>query len=415
MDALCLMFSRALDIIEAERFGISDRHSMRIAALCALMGRRQGYDDDALSALAVCALFHDNALTEYDLSERTGGLKKMGLRPHCEYGQRNVAWLPFARDVDGFILYHHETATGAGPFGKREGEFPLEAALIAAADSVDAAHHLQHMSGRNPGALRDAVAAQIGLNSTRYAMEALLDILDADTLESLRDEHIHETVARLLPPWKADVEDASVLRLACFIAHIVDCKSFFTRKHTEQIANRAWLMSEYYGYGNGERVQLYLAAALHDIGKIAVPLDVLEKPGKLDDSEFRTMKAHVRHTIDWLEGIQGLERISSWAGEHHEKLTGSGYPFGKQAPDLDFNSRLIACIDIYQAVCEQRPYHEARNHKDTMRVLWEMAWKGEIDRAIVKDLDEMMYGYSLRYLPPPDQCKDHIPNSFCRT
>jgi len=96
MDSLCIMFSKAFDIIEAELAGASEHHSLRVAALCAKMGKKSGYDDDALSALFFCALFHDNALTEYTLTQRLHGYKGIELRPHCEYGQRNVEWMPSA-------------------------------------------------------------------------------------------------------------------------------------------------------------------------------------------------------------------------------------------------------------------------------------------------------------------------------
>jgi HD-GYP domain-containing protein (c-di-GMP phosphodiesterase class II) len=401
MDALCVVFSKAFDVIEPEQIGTSEHHSKRVAALCSLMGGRMGFGSDAIAALATCALFHDNALSDYHLHGGKDGRQTTDLRLHCEYGQRNVARLPFTTSIDGFVLYHHERETGKGPFGKRAGEFPLEAALIAATDHVDANYHLQRIPASGLGALRDAIAADIGRISTRGAMEALLDVLDAETLESLRDENIHGSLEKLLPPWKVFAWDAHVLRLATFIAHVIDYKSHFTRQHTEQIANRAWLASGHYGYADEERIQLFLAAALHDIGKIATPLSVLEKPGSLTKEEFAVIQEHVRHTYDWLGEVEGLGKIRRWASEHHEKLDGSGYPLGLRAEEMDFNSRLMACIDVYQAVCEERPYHAARSHRETMPILYEMAGKGKLDEKIVKDMDIIMADHSLRDLPPP--------------
>jgi HD-GYP domain-containing protein (c-di-GMP phosphodiesterase class II) len=349
----------------------------------------------------VCALFHDNALTEYALSLQEGRSQKVNFRLHCEYGQRNIAWLPFTKSIDGFVLYHHECENGTGLFGKRAGEFPHEAALIAATDAIDAAHHLQQIPASGLGALRHKIAAAIGRCSTRSAMEALLDVLDAETLESLRDENIHGTAKKLLPSWKLPVEDVNVIRLARFISLVVDCKSHYTRKHTEQIANRAWLMGGHYGHTDAERAQLFLAAALHDIGKIAIPLEILEKPGSLTREEFAVIQMHARHTCDWLGEVEGLGKVRQWASEHHEKLDGSGYPQGLRAEELEFNSRILACIDVYQAVSEERPYHAARNHQEAMPILYEMADQGKLDPRIVKDMDELMADWSLREIPSP--------------
>ena len=401
MDKLCIVFSRAFDIIEKEQLGASELHSMRVAALCARMGKKLGFDDDAVSGIAVCAMFHDNALTEYHLSRKEGEQRDRNMILHCEKGQSNASWLPFRKSIDGFILYHHECGTGEGPFKKREGEFPFEAALIAAADAVDATHHLQTISADRLQALRDRLSTNAETYSTRGAMDILLETLDKDALESVRDENISQTLDINLPRWEVDVNDPGIIRAAGFISRIIDYKSEFTQKHTSQIANRAWLSAGHYGYDSEEKAALFLAASLHDIGKIATPIGILEKPGKLDDDEFMIIKNHVKNTRDLLSKVPNLEFITNWAADHHEKLDGSGYPLGKKADDLDFNSRLMACIDIYQAVSEARPYHDARPHEDTMPILYDMAAKGFIDREIVKDFDNIMAEYSMRDVPSP--------------
>ena len=399
MNSLCMMFSKAFDIIEAELAGASEYHSLRVASMCAKMAKYEGYDNESLLALMTCALFHDNALTEYTLSQGTVKYKRIDLKPHCELGQRNIEWLPFTKNVDGFILHHHSSENGRGPFGVKE--FPHEAALIGAVDIVDVTYQLQRVPLDELDKLKNKIAARIGKFSTKKAVETLLLVLNKETLESLRDENIYATMRELFPVWKAQMGDESVLDLAKFIAHIIDCKSRYTYKHSEQIANRAWLMGEYYGYTREEKIQLYLAAALHDIGKIATPLKVLEKRGKLDKNEYIIIMDHVRHTYDWLSKVEGLGKMWLWASEHHERLDGTGYPFGKRDVDLDFNSRLLACVDIYQAACEDRPYHAARSHEDTMPILYNMAEKGLIDKKIVKGLDETMAEYSLRDIPFP--------------
>ena len=401
MDKLCIVFSRAFDIIENEQLGASELHSMRVAALCARMGRKLGFDDDAVSGIAICAMFHDNALTEYHLSRGEGAERDRNMILHCEKGQSNASWLPFRKSVDGFILYHHECGTGEGPFKKREGEFPFEAALIAAADAVDATHHLQTISDDGLAALRDRLSEQAEKYSTRGAMDILLETLDKDALASLRDESISQTLDHSLPRWEVDISDPGIIRAAGFISRIIDYKSEFTQKHTSQIANRAWVSAGYYGYKPDEKAALFLAASLHDIGKIATPIGILEKPGKLDDDEFSIIKNHVRNTRDLLSEVPDFESIINWAADHHEKLDGSGYPLGKKAKELDFNSRLMACIDIYQAVSEARPYHGARPHEETMPILYDMASKGFIDGEIVKDMDAVMAEYSMRDLPSP--------------
>jgi HD-GYP domain-containing protein (c-di-GMP phosphodiesterase class II) len=401
MGELVQAVAAALEIVEKELIGVSTYHGKRIAALCALMGREIGMEEEEIKTVTTCALFHDNALTEHILYEKEHNKGEVSFRFHCESGQRNVEMLPFKSDVSGLVLYHHEQANGRGPFGKREGEFPPGAELIAIADMIDSRHHIQRIPPECISTIYKDIEEHAGERYTKTAANAMLAVLDTDALLSLNDENINKTAVQLLPEWQVAVEDDALMRLAELSARIIDHKSPFTRKHSVQIANRVWVMSGYYGFDNEMRAKSYLAAALHDLGKLATPNEILDKPGKLTDEEYGIIKDHVRGTHDMLCGITGFEEICRWAASHHEKLDGTGYCFGKKADELDFTDRMIACTDIYQAVCEERPYHPGRTHAKTMPILWQMANRGFIDSEIVKDFDTVMAEYNDTDVPPP--------------
>jgi HD-GYP domain-containing protein (c-di-GMP phosphodiesterase class II) len=401
MDSIIRAIVSSLDSVEHELAGASPNHGIRIAVLCSKMAKILGKSPDEITSLAICAMLHDNALTEYILAQRTGGHHDPVMKKHCEYGQRNVNELCFKTDVKDFILYHHERADGNGPFGIREGEGPLEAELIAIADSIDVAHHLQTLEPDDLSAVREIIAADTEKRFSKTAAQAMLEILDWPTILSLKDDVIRETADAAFIPWIVDMEAASIFGLAGFMARIIDYKSVFTQRHSTQIANKAWLMGRYYRYEPALRSELYLAAALHDVGKLEIPVTILEKPDKLTDNEFLIIKSHVRQTWELLKDIDGFQTISQWASNHHEKLNGRGYPFGKKADELDFNSRLITCLDIYQAVSEERPYHPGRNHAETMQILRTFADKGEIDGNIVNDINNALAAYDGKDVPAP--------------
>jgi HD-GYP domain-containing protein (c-di-GMP phosphodiesterase class II) len=404
IDSLIKSIAAALDIVEGGLLGASTNHGKRIAVLCAKMGKALGKSPEEISVLAICALLHDNALTEYILSERTDGNHDPAMKKHCEFGQRNVDALKFKTNVKNFILYHHERADGMGPFGIREGEGPLEAELITIADSIDVVYHLQRLEPEELPAILNVIFKETGKRFSKNAAAVMLEILDRPTVMSLKDNVIKQTASDALFPWTVDIQTEAIFGLAGFVARIIDYKSDFTRQHSTQIANRAWLMGEYYRYEMEKLAELYLAASLHDLGKLAVPSDILEKPGTLSEEEFEIIKKHVHLTCELLNDIEGFETICQWASNHHEKLDGSGYPFGKKASELDFNSRLLACLDLYQAISEERPYHPRRNHGDTMRILYEMADKGKIDGDIIKDLNIVLAPYDGKEIPSPNGC-----------
>jgi HD-GYP domain-containing protein (c-di-GMP phosphodiesterase class II) len=402
MDSLIRSISTALDIVEGELLGASTNHGKRIAVLCAKMGNFLGKNMEEITALTVCALLHDSALTEYIISEKSDGNQELAMKKHCEIGQRNVDTLCFDTNVKDFVLYHHERADGRGPFGIKEGEGPLEAELIAIADSIDVTYHLQRLEFDELPVIRNFISQESGKRYSKKATDTMLEILDWPAVLSLKDDVINQTADLSLYPWTVDIQTETVFGLAGFIARIIDYKSGFTHRHSTQIANKAWFMGKHYKYGPQELAELYLAASLHDLGKLAIPSGILEKPGKLTDEEFEIIKSHVRLTWELLNEIEGFETICQWASNHHEKLDDSGYPFGKKSSDLDINSKLLACLDLYQAISEERPYHPGRNHADTIKLLYEMADTGKIDMDITRSLDIALAPYDGKDLPPPN-------------
>ena len=343
VDPILLAVSQGLDAIEAQVIGITSGHCRRIAAICNGMGSALGMSHDERITLSVSALLHDSALTEWIMSGDEAA-------EHCIMGQHNLDTLPLPTDATDFVKYHHERADGSGMFGMKD--IPLCAEIISVADAFDAGIPLGGFSPK----LIEAVHVQ-------YSNEPL-------------------------PEWHLHGRDA--MKLGDIIARVIDYKSKFTRRHTLGIAEKARTMADFYRYDEETTAKLYLAACLHDVGKLFTPTEILEKPERLTNDEFITIKNHVYKTHEMLEGID--PDIRSWAAGHHEKLNGMGYPFGLDGDKLDFNSRLLACVDIYQAVSEERPYHPARSHKDTIEILSNMANNGFIDINITRDIDMALEG-----------------------
>lgn len=408
MNELLCCISTALDIVEGDLLGASTNHGKRIAILSAQMGRYLQLPDEELIVLSSGALLHDNALTEYILSERPGKDQDINMLLHCVLGQRNASSLPFPGDFDGCVLYHHERADGKGPFAKKEGEFPRSAALVAVADNIDANHHLQFRSPEDLPMLHKIIREETGAAYTKEGADALLAVLDEKMLFALRDENVEATFYQTVPRWDVEIQDDAIIRLAGITVQIVDYKSCYTRKHSVLVANTCWWISGLYNLDDELRAQIYLAAALHDLGKLSVTTEILEKTGDLNDDEFAAIKEHSVLADTLLRPVKGLENICGWVVNHHEKLNGTGYPSAKKGDELDFISRLLACVDIYHAVSEERPYHPARSHFETMPILYDMASKGELDEDIVRQLDDKMRKFPEGVVPSPPNAIAHL-------
>lgn len=188
-----------------------------------------------------------------------------------------------------------------------------------------------------------------------------------------------------------DMHDLSLERtaeLTQLMSRIIDFRSSFTAMHSAGVAASAKELARLAGMSEEDCLKMEIAGNLHDVGKLRVPNEILEKPGKLTDEEFNRVKEHPYYTRLILLEIDGFEEISAWAGFHHEKLNGKGYPYHLSGSDLSLGSRIMAVADIFSAITEERPYRKPMSREQAMRVMWENVERGEISGEIVKLLDE---------------------------
>ncbi len=148
--------------------------------------------------------------------------------------------------------------------------------------------------------------------------------------------------------------------------------------HSFGLSEKLEKMTEFYTIDRKVIMKLLIATDLHDLGKMSISNSILDKPGVLSKEEFMEIERHPKITWLCLQGIRGFKEITKWASNHHEKLDGSGYPEGLRGKNLDFNSRLIACLDIYQALRENRPYRQAMDHKKAMEIMKSMVDAGQL-------------------------------------
>lgn len=395
MSDILSAFSYALDCVEHDAVGVATHHTKRVAYICLVLGENLGLDRLQLNDLAACAILHDNALTQYLHEEKISRLDMLGSKlktnagKHCVLGENNIMRLPFNFDVSNTILYHHENSDGSGPFGKTYLETPIYAQLIHVADVVDILFDLSVMTKEK----YDKILNYLDKVRNTIVHEKIVDLFiksfDYQTLEKVQSLSIITALGEKLPTIYKDYSLEQIGNIVEVVANVIDYKSEFTMRHSMGIAQKAIRMAKYYNYDDETTMKLYFAAAVHDIGKLVIDRDVLEKPDKLTESEHIYMQNHAYYTYDILKDIRGLEDIVSWASSHHEKLNGKGYPFGKTAEELGFNERLMACLDIYQALTEERPYKEGYEHEKVIQIMTNMANNNYIDGSIVDDINKV--------------------------
>ncbi len=140
------------------------------------------------------------------------------------------------------------------------------------------------------------------------------------------------------------------------LARTVDAKSPWTAGHSERVTELALKISKVLGFAPKELEVLHRAGLLHDVGKIGIPAFILDKPGKLTDEEYQTVKQHPRMGQRILEPIGAYAEVIPMVLQHHERFDGKGYPDGLSGEDICLGGRILAVADVYDALVSNRPY-----------------------------------------------------------
>ena len=407
LDLMDLIYalSFALEKVEYELLGIETGHGRRVACLCLFMAEHAGISGEELRDYIGCCVLHDNALTEF-IHEEFDSCKNMAdgighqlpainldLKQdsnHGQIGEQNIHLIPFRTNVDNIILYHHEHANGSGPMGITAAETGLKTQILHLADEIDLRYRLSNLTESEFNRISEWVQSQSGELFSEKAVQLFQEAVTYDKILYLKGKGAFTSLKRELRSVTSDYSNEEIHSFARMFASIIDYKSEFTQTHSLGVADKAEQMAKYYGFDDEKATRFYLAGALHDIGKLLVTNDILEKPGKLTADEFDVMKDHASATRYVLRLVKGIPDVVKWASNHHEKLNGTGYPRGLTAEDLSFEERLMACVDIYQALTEKRPYKDGMPHEKAIAIMQDMVSRGELDAAIVQDIDDVM-------------------------
>jgi putative nucleotidyltransferase with HDIG domain len=165
----------------------------------------------------------------------------------------------------------------------------------------------------------------------------------------------------------------------------IDFKSRITVTHTIATAELSRLAASLFHCSPEDTEYITTGALLHDLGKVAIPVEILENPGRLNAEDMEIMRRHAVFTGQILRDRVD-ERLERIAFRHHEKLDGSGYPLGLRGEDLTFEEKLVAITDILSALCGARSYKDPFPKDKALSILSEMAGSGLLDAVITQKI-----------------------------
>ena len=159
------------------------------------------------------------------------------------------------------------------------------------------------------------------------------------------------------------------LRLARRWGEAIEAKDRFTQGHCERVAELACAIAERAGFDQRALFWFRIGALLHDVGKLIVPAEVLNKPGKLTDEEWALVRSHPSVGVEMLADTEFPWDVRPIVESHHERWDGKGYPHGLEGEGIPFSARLLAVADVYDALTTERSYKQAFSHLEAMEIM----------------------------------------------
>jgi len=167
------------------------------------------------------------------------------------------------------------------------------------------------------------------------------------------------------------------------LANALEAKDAYTRGHSERVAHYAEALGGASGLGRDERRNLRRAGLLHDIGKIGIPLEYLQKPGKLTTEEYEIVKLHPAIGYDICKPLRTMAPLLPLIRGHHERLDGRGYPDKLEGSRIPLALRCLSVADVYDALTSDRAYRRAMTQDSALRVMREEAAIGMWDLQLI--------------------------------
>lgn len=383
--------SDALDLV-----GVSHiHHGKRVAYIAAEIGRALDWPQARMDTLFQAAILHDSGVSKTQVHSRLAQLEWEYEAEHCQRGAELVKASPLLASLADCILHHHTHWSTLQSLALDE-TTKLIANCIYLADRVDVQCLTRRGEEPNILLIKDHVREQVAQARGDWYEPALADAFMAVSSSeafwfALENEHVSGYVHTWMRAAQTvEIEFSDLRSLVHVFSCIVDAKSTFTREHSDGVANLARHIGGLYGLPERTCDMLELAGLLHDLGKLRVPDELLEKPGKLDPLEYSAVQRHSFDTYNILKNIHGFEDIALWAGQHHERVNGSGYPYHLKATQLSQEARIIAVADVFQALAQNRPYRAALSPQAIAEILQADVARGKLDPDIVnKVLDNL--------------------------
>ena len=370
-------------------------HQMRTAFIAWQIAKEASLPKERIENLFIAALFHDIGALSLEEKIKLHQFEKIDADTHCILGEALFESSQFFVPAKKIVRYHHKAW--------HLWDTPIDQPDVFDSQTLYFADLIERHINRDQYILHQ-VDNLVEKSKSISGDDVHKDIVNLflgisgheDFWLDLSSPRLYSLLLHSGPLRRAEIEYDNIFSLATLIRNMIDFKSRFTATHSTGVAECAVALSKLFGLTDNEVQQMQIAGYFHDLGKLAIPNSILEKPGKLTKDEFTTIKQHTYFTYSVLSTIGGLDHITEWAAFHHEKLDGSGYPFHISSEKINTGARIMAVADIFTAIAEDRPYRKGMQKEEIQAILKSQVKNNALDKIFVNLLLENFDEVSFR-------------------
>jgi putative nucleotidyltransferase with HDIG domain len=382
--------SDMLDLVGVDEL----QHSKRVAFMSVECSKLLNMSKEELDTVYDASLLHDCGVSstrthKYLISE----LDWSDSAEHCVRGHELLSEQDVFSNIAPVVLYHH-THWDTLQTKDISHKSALISNCIYMTDRVDSL--MAQNKDRELLIARDGIRNTISKYRGSFFAPELVDIfLDVSQSEffwlTMMSHHLELYLSEMSKTRKTKyINYKSLLQIANIFASIVDAKSHYTIEHSRGVARLARHIASELGMSREKCILLEVAGLLHDIGKLKIPDEILDKPGPLTPEERAVIMSHSFESYQILKPIGGFDDISKWAAFHHEYISGEGYPFHLHREQLPREARIITIADVFQALVQDRPYRSPAEPKKVQSTLEEMESSNKLDSDLVAFVNQNM-------------------------
>ena len=380
--------SDAVDLVGVDDVG----HGKRVGAMAAYCGDVMGLNEEQSTFLFDLGMLHDIGVSSTSVhGHLVNEFDWSGSQLHCVVGYNLLCDFAPLSHLALPIRYHHTKWENLVEMSELDHSVKSQANLIFLVDRVDALAAPYYTDGSllmHTAEIRRHIQQFSG---TFFAPELVEAFLAASKSEAfwlqLEPRGIQAVLQDMLDLHQARQATFSELKqLGEIFSKIVDAKSPFTAEHSLGVSRMSRYLAERMHVSAENCDKIEISGLLHDLGKLRVPDEVLDKPGTLDENERKIISAHSFETFQVLRHIKGFEEITAWAAYHHEEPDGTGYPFHVNGRDLPLEARILRVADIFQAMVQDRPYRKGLDANEIRIFLEDLVAKQRAEIEIVAEI-----------------------------